>query len=135
MSADRAFAVIPSGWPGPRPTATSRPGSASKSSTVAPTSSSSSEPDAPQELLEAGPDESDDAPHFEELDASAEVVVVPEALLASLAPHFEVVSVSVSASVVGLSVDALAASPLVSSEVLCVSLAPQLESVLSVLMV
>jgi len=103
--------------------------------TVAPTSFSSSEPDALQELLEAESDEPGDAPHVEELDASVEVVVVSEALLASLAPRFEAVSVSVSASVVGLSVDALAASSLVFSEVLCASLAPQPGSVLSVLMV
>src|SRR6056297_2038149 len=111
-SAERARAVIPSGWPGPRPTAMSWPGSASKSSTVAPTSSSSSESleaDAPQELPLDDESEEDDAPHLEVVSSPASGVVSVDEL-AELAPHVEPVSGSASAS--------LAALPLALSEAL-----------------
>jgi len=56
----------------------SSPASASKSSTIAPTSASSSESEAPQELLLLDSEVDDDAPHFEALS------VFVDALLALL---------------------------------------------------
>ena len=96
----------------------SRPGSASKSSTVAPTSSSSSPDadDAPQELL---PDADEEllAPHFE-LVSSVSVLAVDvlASLVEALAPHFELLS-------------ALAGSALDSAEAVSAPLAPHFDSV------
>src|SRR6056297_27334 len=76
-----ARSVIPSGLPGPRPTALSWPGSASKSSIVAPTSCSllpgSSVFDAPHELDDVFASE---PPHFDPLESAVSV---------EEAPHFE----------------------------------------------
>jgi hypothetical protein len=100
---------MPSGSPGPRPTASNRPGSASKSSTLAVTFSSvvSFFTDAPQdEPLEAPPSLLEvEAPHFEPLlDAVVSVLDVDapqlelDAELASVlvAPQLEVDSSSLS---------------------------------------
>ncbi len=96
-SAERARAVIPSGCPGPSPTARSRPGSASKSSTVAPTFSdvsSSSVDVAPQEELlldDADADASVDPPHC---DVESDAVVDSAPARVCDAPHVDSVATS-----------------------------------------